>query len=112
MKMSVDDEWLKGQMHYAPISASSSGDTTLVAAQGGRRYRVVQFYMTTDAPVFVKFKSGSTDVTGPVRLADDGKGHDKGLNPAGWFITAPGEALKINLSGNAIVGGVLGYREE
>lgn len=93
---------------FAKIAATSSGNTDIVAAVTGRRIRVVKFTLITDAAVDVKFVGGSTDLTGLLSLAADG-GLRETFDPTGHFQTEPGEALKINLGGAAVVGGYLQY---
>jgi len=94
---------------YATISASSAGDTTVVPAVSGKRIRVVAFALVAAGTVTVKFRSGSTDITGGMRLVEAGgvaHAFDGGL-----FQTAVGAALVINLSVGQPVGGYVVYRE-
>lgn len=94
---------------YAVISANTSGDTTVVAAVTGKRIRAVAFALVAAGTVNVKFKRGSTDITGTMRLVEAG-----GIAHAfegGLFQTNVGEALNINLSANVQVGGYLVYEE-
>lgn len=102
-------------MPFATISTSASGDTTLVAAQPGRKIRVVSYTVIAAGAVSVKFKSGSTDITGAMALAANGGAAPSGagLAPSGFaglFETASGEALVINLSAAVAVGGHLTYQ--
>ena len=94
---------------YAAVSASSAGDTTVVPAVSGKRIRVVAFALVAAGTVTVKFRSGSTDITGGMRLVEAGgvaHAFDGGL-----FQTAVGQALVINLSAGQPVGGYVVYRE-
>jgi hypothetical protein len=62
-----------------------------------------------NATVSIKFRSDTTDITGSMRVVEGGgiaHAYDGGL-----FQTADGEALNINLSTNATVGGYVVYRE-
>lgn len=102
-------------MPFATISTSASGDTTLVAAQPGRKIRVVSYTVIAAGDVSVKFKSGSTDITGAMPLTTNGGAapSGSGLAPSGFaglFETASGEALVINLSAAVAVGGHLTYQ--
>jgi hypothetical protein len=108
----IDDEWLKGQVRFAPISASQAGDTVVVPAEPGKRLRVVQFLFAAENVVSVKFKSGETDLTGFVPIGQPGWGISQDLNPIGYFLTNPDEPLIVSLSDDVPIGGVLGYRVE
>ena len=94
---------------YAPISATTSGNTQVVGAVSGKRIRVIAYAVIASATVNIRFRSGSTDITGAMRLVEGGgiaHAYDGGL-----FETAVGQALNINLSTNATVGGYIVYRE-
>ena len=97
-----------GSVLFAQINATSSGDTQVVAAVSGRRIVVVAFAVIASATVNIRFRSGTTDITGSMRLVEGGgiaHAYDAGL-----FQTATGQALNINLSTNATVGGYVVYR--
>jgi len=94
---------------YAPINATASGDTQIVAGVSGKRIRVIAYAIVSSATVNVKFRSNTTDITGAMRIVEGGgiaHAYDGGL-----FQTAVGESLNINLSANATVGGYIVYRE-
>ena len=94
---------------YAPINATNSGNTQVVGAVSGKRIRVIAFAVVANATVNIKFQSGTTDITGSMRVVEGGgiaHAYDGGL-----FQTAVGQALNINLSANATVGGYVVYRE-
>jgi len=94
---------------YAPINATNSGNTQVVGAVSGKRIRVIAFAVIANATVNIKFQSGTTDITGSMRIVEGGgiaHAYDGGL-----FQTAVGQALNINLSANATVGGYVVYRE-
>jgi hypothetical protein len=94
---------------YAPINATTSGDTQIVPAVSGKRIRVIAFAVIASATVNIRFRSGSTDITGAMRLVEGGgiaHAYDGGL-----FQTAVNQPLNINLSTNATVGGYVVYRE-
>jgi len=96
-------------VQYATISATTSGDTQIVAAVSGKRIRVIAYAVVASATVNIKFRSGTTDITGSMRVVESGgiaHAYDGGL-----FQTAVGQALNINLSANATVGGYVVYRE-
>ena len=94
---------------YAPINAASFGDTQIIPAVSGKRIRVIAYAVIANATVSIKFRSGTTDITGSMRIVEGGgiaHAYDGGL-----FQTAVGQALNINLSSNATVGGYVVYRE-
>ena len=98
-----------GSVSFATINATTSGDTQVVAAVSNRRIVVVAFGVIASATVNIRFRSGTTDITGSMRLVEGGgiaHSYDAGL-----FQTATGQALNINLSANATVGGYVVYRE-
>lgn len=99
-------------MPVAKIAASASGDTTIIAASATRRFKIKKLYFIAKGAVDVKFKSGSTDITGVLGLAaaqevgitqhsDD----DEPILVGG----AVNEAFIINLSGAVTVGGFCTY---
>lgn len=91
------------------ISASSSGDNTLLAAQGsGNIILVHQAILVASAAVTAKFRNGTTDITGPMDI-DAKSGFVLPFSPVGWFKTSANALLAINLGGAVQVGGVLGY---
>jgi len=94
---------------YAPISATGSGNTEVVGAVSGKRIRVIAYAVIANATVSIKFRSGTTDITGSMRVVEGGgiaHAYDGGL-----FQTAVNQPLNINLSNNATVGGYVVYRE-
>jgi hypothetical protein len=98
-----------GTVQYASISATTSGDTQIVPAVSGKRIRVIAYAVISNLTVSIKFRSGTTDITGSMRVVEGGgiaHAYDGGL-----FETAVGQALNINLSANATVGGYVVYRE-
>jgi len=97
-----------GSVSFATINATTSGDTQVVAAVSNRRIVVVAYAVVASATVNIRFRSGTTDITGSMRLVEGGgiaHAYDAGL-----FQTATGQALNINLSANATVGGYVVYR--
>ena len=96
-------------VQFRPISATAAGNTEIVPAVTGKRIRVIAYAVVTNLTVSIKFRSGTTDITGSMRLVEGGgiaHAYDGGL-----FQTAVGQALNINLSANATVGGYVVYRE-
>jgi hypothetical protein len=97
---------------FAVISASSSGNNTLVAAVASKKIRVLACVVQCNAAVNVKFQSGAggTDLTGLFYNAAN-TGFSMSYNPAGWFETTSNTLLNLNLSGAVAVGGCLTYIE-
>lgn len=92
----------------AVIDASASGQTQLVAAETGRRIRVVEYTLVVGGAVDIIFQSDSTNLTGTMEFGVKGEG--AGRESSRWlFQTAVGEPLNLNLSANEGVGGHLLY---
>ena len=98
---------------YAVISASSSGNNTIVAAVTSKKIRVLAYNAIAAGAVNAKFQSGAsgTDITGLKTIAAAGGGLVANYNPLGWFETASGVLLNLNLSGAVLLGGELTYVE-
>lgn len=96
---------------WATIAVSSSGDNSIVALVSGKKIRVLFWDLAPNAAVNAKWRSNTTDKTGLYYMTSQGNGHARGFNPVGWFETASGEALQLNLSGAVAVGGIVGYIE-
>lgn len=96
---------------FAPIVASTSGDTQVVADVSTKKIRVLAGQFTGNGAVNVKFRSNTTDKTGLTYIGAAGQGSIIPFVPVGNFETNAGEALNINLSGNVAVGGWIVYVE-
>lgn len=97
---------------FAAIAASSSGDNTIVAAVTSKKIRVLAASFISNGTVNAKFKSGTAgaDLTGLYYLIVN-TGAVLPFNPAGWFESASGVLLNLNLSAAIAVGGSLTYIE-
>lgn len=97
---------------FAVIAVSSSGDNTLVAAVTSKKIRVLALWLTSNGSVNIKFESGAagTDLTGLAYLVVN-TGFVLPYNPVGWFESASGVLLNVNLSAAVAVGGSLVYVE-
>ncbi|HXG77500.1 MAG TPA: hypothetical protein VNJ53_13120 [Gaiellaceae bacterium] len=96
---------------YAAVDVATSGDTTLVAAVAGKRLRVLAFLLVGAGAVVATFKSGAaTALTGGLTLAASTVVAAP-FSPEGWFETAAGEALVLNLSAAVSVDGAVVYQE-
>lgn len=98
---------------FAAIAVSTSGNNPIVAAVTGKKIRVLAYILVGSDAVNAKFQSasGGTDLTGLKYIAGAGGGVCAPFNPVGWFETASGQLLNLNLSGAVAVGGELVYVE-
>lgn len=103
---------LNRQVKYAPIDAATSGDNTIVAAVAGKKIRVVSLFYLAAGTVNVRFESGAsgTALTGQMQHTAQ-TGAVLPMNEDGWFETATGALLNLELSGNVSVDGSLSYIE-
>ncbi len=93
------------------ISGATSGDNTVLAAQGaGNSICVHSLFLIAAAAVAVRFESGAagTALTGVMSLAANG-GFVLPYNPDGWFETADNALLNMELGGAIQVSGALTY---
>lgn len=102
-----------GPLKFVAINnAAASGDTTLVAAVAGKRYIVVNYAIVATGAVAVKFKDGTTDITGAMALAANG-GVSFASDPTSpAFTTSINSALIINAGGAVQVSGHIAYIEQ
>ena len=96
-------------LHTAAINVASSGDTTLVPAQGtGLKVRIWAYNFLAADVVNVTLKGGSTAFTGAYPCAaNTGISCPPGGRP--YFESAADEAIVINLSGEVQVSGLIVY---
>lgn len=97
----------------AVIAAAGSGDNSAVAAVAGKKIRVLSGVLTmTGTAVTIRFESGASGspLTGQMTPAQ-GQSIVLPHNPYGWFETAIGESLNLELGGAQAVAGVLVYIE-
>ena len=98
---------------YAVIAAAGSGDNTLVAAVTGKKIRVLALWLTmTGTAVTIRFESGAggTALSGQATPLQ-GTSIILPLNELGWFETAAGSLLNLELGGAQAVAGCLVYVE-
>ena len=92
------------------VDVSGTGDHVIMAGQPGKIIRVFRMVLTltrpTDDYADVVFKSGTTELGGPLQLKD-GAVITLELNVRRWIVTAPGEDLVINLGGDGRCSGAL-----
>lgn len=99
---------------YAIIQESSSGNNAVVAAVASKKIRVLAYNFIANGTVNAKFQSdgGGTpvDLTG-LKYCVANVGICAPYNPKGWFESASGKSLDINLSAAVAIGGELVYVE-
>lgn len=86
---------------YAGVTLSSNGQ--VVAGVAGKRIRLLKCYVNALLATNVKFQSNSSDISATLFLAANG-GAVLPESASGWFETAVGEALNLNMSVNTSVG--------
>ena len=103
-------------MLSVPINVSASGPTVVVAAQTGRRIRVLGFILSGAGAVNVKWQDGTpTDLSGLLTIPAAGACIVAPIAPPVvgsqqyWVITAISQSLVLNLSAAVGVGGALMY---
>jgi hypothetical protein len=93
------------------IDAATSGDNTLLAAQGaGNKIRVHQLFLVAAGTVNVRFESGAggTALSGQMNLVAN-TGFVLPFSPTGWFDTDANTLLNMELSAAVSVDGALQY---
>ena len=103
-------------MLQAKIDTAASGDNTIVAAQAGRKIRVVNYVMVAAGAVTAQWKDGATALTGAMTMAtgvpnQSGYSSVRGVGAGydGHFDTSQGAALVLTLGGNIQVSGWVNY---
>lgn len=98
---------------HSAIDAASSGDNEIIAAKAGTRYRVLSCFLIASGTVTTRFESGpgGTALTGQMNLTTN-SGFTLPHNIGGWFKTAHGESLNLELGGAVSVDGCISYIEE
>ncbi len=101
-----------GRMNHVSvaISASSSGNNTIVGASSGNKIKVTSWNFMANGTVNAKFTDGAggSDLTGLYYMIAN-TGISVPYNPEGYIITSTNTALVLNLSAAIAVGGVLTY---
>lgn len=101
------------EVKRAVINVASSGDNTIVAAVTGKKIRVISFIMRNAGAVDIRFESGAggTALTGVMETEAADPAIVAPFNPTGWFETAAGALLNLELGGAVSVDGLLSYVE-
>lgn len=87
----------------AVANPSALGQSTVIAAVAGAAIRVIGLAVVATAANAVKFQSASTDISATFPLGANG-GLVLPFNEHGWFQTAVGEALNINMTAATATG--------
>lgn len=97
---------------FAKIDAATAGDNTIVAAVTGKKIRVLQLFLVSAGTVIVRFESGAagTALTGQMNLVVN-SGFTLPFSPVGWFESASGVLLNLELSAAVSVDGAITYIE-
>lgn len=99
---------LKTPHANAFANPSSIGSNTIIAAVAGARIRVLSVVMVSTLANAVKFMSNATDISATFPLAANG-GVVLPFNEHGWFETAIGEALNLNMTAATATGTQVHY---
>lgn len=100
------------EIKFAVIDSASAGDNTIVAAVTGKKIVVLSYALVSAGATTARFESGAggTALTGQMTLAASTV-LSCGFNEAGWFETAAGALLNLELSAAVSVDGHLSYIE-
>jgi hypothetical protein len=92
------------ELSEAIVNFSSSGDNTIVSATTSQTTRVYAIFLVASGPTNIKFRNGTTDLTGVIPLtAGGGLVLDNMGDP--WFTTSANTAFNINSSAAVQVSG-------
>lgn len=94
------------------IDKVDSGTTVIVAAADNQRVVVYEWYLSAAGATSLTWKSDSTAISGPHRVAADGDGHVQENSGIPKFRTASGEGLVLGSTASVDVGGHVTYRYE
>jgi hypothetical protein len=93
----------------APINVSASGDTTIVAAQAGKKITVYHYIFIAAAAVSVTWKDGAAALSGAMPAGANGGAAPGTTPPAFLFQGSTNTALVLNLGGAVQVSGHVSY---
>lgn len=100
----VTDRLFNGVTSVSPVFAqattSLSGNTEIVASTSGKKIRVLNAALFGNGGVNAKWQSSTTDIT-PLAYVGSNYGYVLPFSPVGWFETASGAGLRLNLSSSA-----------
>src|SRR5262245_44716474 len=90
-------------------NAAAAGDTPVIAAVAGQRFRIHGYAIQAAGNTTITFNSGATPLTGPMTVSGAGGAGGAGYHPGGWFVTGVGEAFIVNSSNAVQVSGHVDY---
>lgn len=90
-------------------TATATGNTEVVAAVPGNKIVVKSVFVVTTLANSIKFQSATNDITATYPFGANG-GMVLPLNEEGWFETAAGEALNVNMSVATSTGVTVSYK--
>lgn len=99
-------------MPIAPIIASASGDTIIIAANSTMRFSIKRLFLIVKTAVDVQFKSGTTLITGVLGLAANQQINLTQVSDEDEDLLvgdAINKAFIINLGAAVVVGGFCVY---
>jgi hypothetical protein len=103
-----------GNIKYAVIDGAGAGNNTVVSAATGKKIRVLSYVLVNGhtSTQTVRFESGAdgTALSGQMIIGANGI-LSAGFNEGGWFETAAGSLLNLELAGATTVDGHLSYIE-
>jgi len=96
------------------VAATSSGDTIVIPGIANKKILVLAYLITSSNNNMVKWKSGSTEISGELHIPSSGNLviHMGDLWPSGGLPALEcgiGESLIINLQDSHVVGGHITY---
>ena len=102
-------------MLYGVISATASGDNTVVPAIAGMRIRVLGYVAMAAGTVAATWKSDSTSLSGAMTIGTGNglsvqQSQSTAQSECAVIQTEPGAALILNLSAAVAVGGHINYK--
>ena len=94
--------------------AATAGDVLLLTGVAGRFHninRVILTFTSADAvsTMTIQFKSGTTELTGPMTITNPGELIYDYVSQNPWHIVALGEDFIVNISNDAQISGMLYY---
>lgn len=100
-------------MNYKKIAITTSGLATVVDAVTGCKIRVISYLVSSSVANSLIWKSNATEISGTLTvnniLQDGQAGAPAPTGMLGVLETASGEALKLDVSTTAVIGGYLTY---
>lgn len=94
------------------INCTSSGNNILIPAVNDKQILIFRiFFVTQNSTVVILRDGASTNLTGPIRLADGGS-FVLDLSALPWFQTSYGNAFVLNSSAPVQISGTVYYQQK